>query len=82
MTIPEISCKQKNQIIPQNKQVHRVHNTATKDVRILMLCLGNNGNNLQLNIYAKVERPERKLIQVNTIEYVVKYYQLKPAISG
>ena len=32
-----------------------------------------NGNNIQLNMYAKVEIPKHKLTQVNTIEYDVKY---------
>ena len=45
-----------------------------------MLCFNNNGNNLHLNMYAKVEIPERKLTQVNTIEYDMKSYRFKTAI--
>ena len=41
-----------------------------------MLCFNNNGINLHLNMYAKVEIPERKLTQVNTIEYDVKSCQV------
>ena len=40
-----------------------------------MLCLNNNGNNLNLNMYARVEIPERKLTEVNNIEYDVKSCQ-------
>ena len=41
-----------------------------------MLCFNNNGNNLHLNMYAKVERPEQKLTQVKTKEHDVKSYQV------
>ena len=41
-----------------------------------MCCLGNNGNNLYIKIYTKVEIPERKWTQVSTIEYYLKQYQV------
>ena len=40
-----------------------------------MCCSSNNGNNLHLNMYAKVGKPERKLIWVNTIDYDAKIFQ-------
>ena len=46
-------------------------------MKTLIFCLRNKGNNLNLNIYAKVERPKRKLTKINTIEYVIKTYQVK-----
>ena len=45
-----------------------------------MCCLSNNRNNLDLNMYAPVERPERKLTYVYTIEYDVKLYHGRTAI--
>ena len=45
-----------------------------------MCFLRNNRNNLYLNMYSTVERPERKLTNVYTIEYDMKLYHLKTAI--
>ena len=45
-----------------------------------MCCLINNGNNLHLKKYARDERPDRKLIKVNTIEYDVKSWQVMTTI--
>ena len=42
-----------------------------------MCYLINNANNVHLNIYDKVERPEQKFTGVNTIEYDIKQYQVK-----
>ena len=40
-----------------------------------MCYLRNNGNNLHLNMYAKVVKPHQKLISLNTIEYDLKSFQ-------
>ena len=45
-----------------------------------MLCSSNNVNNLHINMYVKVERPEWKLTQVNTIEYDAKSCQVMRTI--
>ena len=37
-----------------------------------MCCSSNNGNNLHLNMYATVGKPNRKFTWVNNIEYDVK----------
>ena len=46
-----------------------------------MCCSSNNGNNLHLNIYAKVGKPERKCTHVNNIEYHVKSFQVVTTIE-
>ena len=45
-----------------------------------MFFLINNINNLHLKMYAKVEIPDLKLTQVNTIEYDTKSQQVKTTI--
>ena len=41
-----------------------------------------NGNNIHLNIYAKVEKPKRKCTQVNTIEYDVESCEVMKTIGN
>ena len=47
-----------------------------------MRCSRNNINNLHLNMYAKVETPERKLTQENIIQYDKKQHQVKMTIES
>ena len=46
-----------------------------------MCCSINTGNHIHLYMHAKVERPDQKFTEINTIVYDIKYNQLKMTIE-
>ena len=58
----EISCKKMLQNPVYNDQGHWMPNTKKlKCTKTLMCCSSHSANNIRLNMYAKVGKPERKL---------------------
>ena len=76
IAILEICCDKMFQIPVYNDQSSWVPNTTTLNIKTIICFLGNNWNDLHLNMYAKVEGTERTLTWANTIEYDFKSFQI------